>query len=106
MVHDRYGRRLRIAPYIKMQGIGAAGDARMHGCPRRCTGSCSSLSIIKRLALNLFRHLATLNETPLASRCELLVFMQPRLHRALYRISLARDKSCSSDLSNSLSDVK
>ena len=33
MVHDRYGRRLRIAPYIKMQGIAAAGDARMHGCP-------------------------------------------------------------------------
>ena len=50
MVHDRFGRRLRIAPYNKMRGIGGGtGDPRMHGCPRRCTGGCSSLSTSKPL---------------------------------------------------------
>ena len=50
-----------------MQGIGAAGDVRMQGCPRRCTGSCSSLSILKRFreylpppSNSLFRRLGLL----------------------------------------------
>jgi len=59
----------------------------------------------KLLALYLLGHLANLNSTLLAPPCELPVFLQPRLHREYYRISLARDKSCS-DISYSLSDVK
>jgi len=46
---------------------------------------------LEHLALNLLRQLATLNDTPLAPRCERLVFMQPRLHRVFYKTSLARD---------------